>query len=383
MLRTLRLSALSILPKPFVLAGLNVTSKTCTSGSSFHIASLHRRQTRLYSDSTERSRPRTKWTPERTAELHRLHDEGLSITSIAHRLQFPPWLVRYKLNSWPTPVPYRERMWRAEDKAEVLRLRDQGMTIKSIAERFQLPYHVVRLQVRNLSSAGSRRKGKWTPEEVDELIRLRAKSWSVKSIADRMRRSCPSVDYKIYGRRPRVEGHRQTGVKYWQEDEIVRIRKIMGRVVKRDEIQALAAELGRSYESVRTQLSKVRRENNLGGSPPPKSGKAWTQDDFDRAQHLREEGRTWSQIGAVLGRSRTSVQSRLANAKVTGNSFNPDHHLSHGELQQIQRFYCEGRDAEEIRRLLPRRSRCTIIRAIERSFGRYEEPAFRGEVKMP
>jgi DNA-binding CsgD family transcriptional regulator/uncharacterized protein (DUF433 family) len=102
------------------------------------------------------------------------------------------------------------------------------------------------------------------------------------------------------------------------------------------------------------QTSGLGQRHYADGKPDqPHAQNYWTRSDIDRAFQLRAEGHTCAYTGQLLGRSQSSVESRLAARRVIEGPHRPTP-WSPEDLQMLSVLRAQGRSQSQIARALGR-----------------------------
>ena len=149
----------------------------------------------------------------------------------------------------------------------------------------------------------------------------------------------------------------------WTEADMQTLRDAYARGETRASIARL---LDRSLYSVDTRLTlrgvrqvSPHRSKLVRESAPRR--RSWSQEEYDSAMKLREQGWTYNAIGLKFGRHSKTVETRLMRSAARFN-----HQLTREETAQITQLYLDGKTNPQIHAELPHRSRATIYRAVKR-----------------
>lgn len=252
---------------------------------------------RFYSTSTSLQKPvqkrphrQQKWTPGEIAKLRKCGEAGWSISEIV--LEFP--------NRTFDSV---RRRWNRDGFYGVDR------TLKSSRhwspEEIQKPVQ------------SPRRRQMWTPDEIAKLRKCGEAGWKLKETV----REFPDRSFDSVRRRYNLEGFCQNDrsekrTKNWstEEDDIIRNGlKGHGTI---SSLVTLADKMGRSMWSVHRRLRRLNGGDRISGSQLINQSKPWTDAELNDAKSWRNEGQTYPQIAARLGRTSDAVmQIRSSDRK--------------------------------------------------------------------
>jgi len=150
---------------------------------------------------TDSDPPEYRIIPE-MPEIVTLHEEGMPAIEIAARLNVAPDLVRYRLKRRGyEPIVAPKFLKAAERTADIIRLHNEGLTPKQIAEKLDIDLSLVyrRLQDAELVPHPSPEETEATVTALDEIIRLGKEGVPRYEIAKRTKSSWPLVAEALKG----------------------------------------------------------------------------------------------------------------------------------------------------------------------------------------
>ncbi|KXT18631.1 hypothetical protein AC579_9844 [Pseudocercospora musae] len=200
----------------------------------------------------------------------------------------------------------------------------------------------------------------WRREDIDVLLSLQKQGKSQREMAATLQRSPAAVASRLAT--IRLTGDTTPGrpQRDWTEQEINHLKSVMHGVVKTPDIKAICASYGRSWSSIKGKLKALRREAGLSKGHGPSHLKVWTQQEFNLAKALYEEGKNCGEIGRVLDRSKGSVRQRLRHEQLSGEPFKPHRYISNRDSDQIRLLRAQGKSLREIYQLMSTRPRISV-----------------------
>lgn len=265
-----------------------------------------------------------RWTQQENDQLLQLHKIKKPITEMSKILNRPRSSIDTRLKRLGLKVPKIQPVYTAEEKTKLVRLKDEGNDWDQISRHF--PDRKIRsLQVTYYSlksgelamNTGPRRR--YSKEEDKLLFELKDKTissipWTEIALKLGTGRKRNSLQ-KRYSHLVPNKALRTQAVdpRHWtsvQEQDL--LRYISSGLPRSD----IAAKLGKSYESVHSKMTWLKRNAGLverfETRPRPKH---WSREEMQELSTIKPSSDNWKELATRLGRTFTAVRAKWRAVK--------------------------------------------------------------------
>lgn len=185
--------------------------------------------------------------------------------------------------------------WTVADQQAAASMKKDGMSTEEIAKHMGRNVLSCMLNLSKIKNEKIRRP--WTEEEDQILDELRRAGKTLEEIGSQLGRSSDAV----WARANRLGNKKRTT---WtrEEEEVLVSMKNDGCTFLQ-----ISVSLQRSLESVRSKWERI-----MFNSVPGVDGREkWTKEEEERLIALKRDGKSYREIGEIIGRTRNSIKNKL------------------------------------------------------------------------
>jgi len=194
----------------------------------------------------------------------------------------------------------------------------------------------------------------WTKDEVDNLEMLFQAGKSTGEIGGILGRTERAVIRKLSIMKkwtiPEIKNSAPSGSAPWTEADVRRCQQLREKGCSAREIGSL---LGKSTASVEFNLSQLRKGKSRRKISLEKPRAYWAEEEVERCEKMRREGKTWKEIAEAVGRTAGAIRIKIlkvneAKAESERIPMRRKHPWTKDEKETCISMWGEGKSYSEI-----------------------------------